>query len=136
MENGNQIEQELEFLQSYIDASEKQITILTQGMEDYGKALAVLQSREIGQSSETLISLGGGVFAKGKVENSGNVLVAIGSDLFIEEDSTRTELRLRAQIEDVRKSIENINNQRTEAIRRYQAIISAINSAGNNSRKE
>lgn len=129
MENNNQIEQEIQFLESFIDASEKQISILTQGMEDYGKALAILQSKEIDEASETLISIGGGVFSKGKIEKSGSVLVAIGSDLFIEEESSKAELRLRTLIEEVRKSIENLNNQRYDAVRRYQAIISAINNA-------
>ncbi|MGP6207841.1 prefoldin subunit alpha [Cuniculiplasma sp. SKW3] len=131
MENNNQIEQEIEFLESFINASEKQISILTQGMEDYGKALAILQSKEIDEASETLISIGGGVFSKGKIEKSGNVLVAIGSDLFIEEESSKAELRLRTLIEEVRKSIENLNNQRYDAVRRYQAIISAINNSRN-----
>ncbi|MCL4345949.1 MAG: prefoldin subunit alpha [Candidatus Thermoplasmatota archaeon] len=132
MENNNQIEQEIEFLESFINASEKQITILTQGMEDYGKALAILQSKEIDQASETLISLGGGVFSKGRIEKNGSVLVAIGSDVFIEEESSSTELRLRSLIDEVRSSIDNLNKQRADAVRRYQAIISAIN----NSRKE
>jgi prefoldin alpha subunit len=131
MEDSNQIEQEIEFLQSFIDASEKQISILTQGMEDYGKALAILQSKEIEESSETMISIGGGVFSKGKIEKAGNVLVAIGSDIFIEEESSKAELRLRTQIEEVRRSIENLNNQRYDAARRYQAIVSAINNSRN-----
>jgi prefoldin alpha subunit len=127
----NGIREELEFLESYIGSSERQISLLTQGIEDYGKALGVLQSAEISHSSETLISLGGGVFAKGKVERTEPLLVAIGADLFIEENADETIKRLSTQIEEVRKSVDNLNAQRAEAIRRYEAIVKAVNSNEN-----
>ena len=45
------VREELEFLESFINSSEKQINLLTQGIEDYGKALSVLQSKEVSESS-------------------------------------------------------------------------------------
>ncbi|MHB1440355.1 MAG: prefoldin subunit alpha [Cuniculiplasma sp.] len=129
-EQGNiDIREELEFLESYINSSEKQITLLTQGIEDYGKALSILQSKEITQSSENLISLGGGVFARGRIDRESAVLVAIGSDIFIEEKPESTIGRLNAQIDEVRKTLQNMNSQRTEALRRYEALVRAINTS-------
>jgi prefoldin alpha subunit len=129
-EQGNiDIREELEFLESYINSSEKQITLLTQGIEDYGKALSILQSKEITQSSENLISLGGGVFARGRIDRESAVLVAIGSDIFIEEKPESTIERLNAQIDEVRKTLQNMNSQRTEALRRYEALVRAINTS-------
>lgn len=131
MENDNKgtdVREELEFLESFINSSEKQINLLTQGIEDYGKALSVLQSKEISESSENLISLGGGVFAKGKIEREKEVMVAIGSDVFIEEKPEITIERLKGQIGEVRSSLQNLNDQRAEALRRYQAIIQSLNS--------
>jgi prefoldin alpha subunit len=127
-ENRIDVREELEFLESFINSSEKQINLLTQGIEDYGKALSVLQSKEVSESSENLISLGGGVFAKGRIEREKEVMVAIGSDIFIEEKPEITIERLKGQIEEVRKSLQSMNDQRAEALRRYQAIVQSINS--------
>ncbi|EQB69045.1 MAG: prefoldin subunit alpha [Thermoplasmatales archaeon Gpl] len=121
--------EELEFLESFINSSEKQINLLTQGIEDYGKALSVLQSKEVSESSENLISLGGGVFARGRIEREKEVMVAVGSDIFIEEKPERTIERLKGQIEEVRKSLQSLNDQRAEALRRYQAIVQSVNSS-------
>lgn len=127
-ENRIDVREELEFLESFINSSEKQINLLTHGIEDYGKALSVLQSKEVSESSENLISLGGGVFAKGRIEREKEVMVAIGSDIFIEEKPEITIERLKGQIEEVRKSLQSMNDQRAEALRRYQAIVQSINS--------
>ncbi|MCL6015338.1 MAG: prefoldin subunit alpha [Candidatus Thermoplasmatota archaeon] len=127
-ENRIDVREELEFLESFINSSEKQINLLTQGIEDYGKALSVLQSKEVSESTENLISLGGGVFAKGRIEREKEVMVAIGSDIFIEEKPEITIERLKGQIEEVRKSLQSMNDQRAEALRRYQAIVQSINS--------
>lgn len=123
------VREELEFLESFINSSEKQINLLTQGIEDYGKALSVLQSKEVSESSENLISLGGGVFARGRIEREKEVMVAVGSDIFIEEKPVRTIERLKGQIEEVRKSLQSLNDQRAEALRRYQAIVQSVNSS-------
>ncbi|MCI2412461.1 prefoldin subunit alpha [Cuniculiplasma divulgatum] len=123
------VREELEFLESFINSSEKQINLLTQGIEDYGKALSVLQSKEVSESSENLISLGGGVFARGRIEREKEVMVAVGSDIFIEEKPERTIERLKGQIEEVRKSLQSLNDQRAEALRRYQAIVQSVNSS-------
>ncbi len=124
--NENAVREELAFLESYVSSTEKQISVMTQGLEEFGKALAVLQSKEIPESSETLISLGGGIFVKGKVETSKNVMVAIGSDVFIEEDSQKTVERIKAQVEDVSKGIQTLNNQRADAIRRYDLLLRSL----------
>ncbi len=123
------VREELEFLESFINSSEKQINLLTQGIEDYGKALSVLQSKEVSESSENLITLGGGVFARGRIEREKEVMVAVGSDIFIEEKPERTIERLKGQIEEVRKSLQSLNDQRAEALRRYQAIVQSVNSS-------
>ena len=123
------VREELEFLESFINSSEKQINLLTQGIEDYGKALSVLQSKEVSESSENLISLGGGVFARGRIEREKEVMVAVGSDIFIEEKPERTIEGLKGQIEEVRKSLQSLNDQRAEALRRYQAIVQSVNSS-------
>ena len=132
MENNEEridVREELEFLESFINSSEKQINLLTQGIEDYGKALSVLQSKEVSESSENLISLGGGVFARGRIEREKEVMVAVGSDIFIEEKPERTIERLKGQIEEVRKSLQSLNDQRAEALRRYQTIVQSVNSS-------
>ena len=56
-------------------------------------------------------------------------MVAVGSDIFIEEKPERTIERLKGQIEEVRKSLQSLNDQRAEALRRYQAIVQSVNSS-------
>lgn len=127
MENSMDIGEQIQFLESYISTSERQISLLTQGIEEYGKALAVLEDKSIIEAKESMMSLGGGIFVKCRMENTNTALVAIGSDIFIEEEKEKTIERLKKHIDELRKSIEKLNLQRMDAIKRYNSMISEIN---------
>ena len=128
MDNQIDLRQELEFLENFISVSEKQLTTLARGLEDYSRALSVMQDQNIEKSKDTLMSVGGGVFIRGSVSPDSNTLVSIGSDIFIEESKENTADRLKNLIEEIRKSFDGMNNQRAEALRRYELIMSALNS--------
>ncbi len=127
MDNQVDLRQELEFLENFISVSEKQLNSLARGLEDYTRALSVLQDQNVGTSTDTLLSVGGGVFVRGSVKPDADTLVSIGSEIFIEENREKSTERLKNLIEEIRKSFEGLNNQRAEALRRYELIVSAIN---------
>ncbi|MCL4356596.1 MAG: prefoldin subunit alpha [Candidatus Thermoplasmatota archaeon] len=128
MDNQIDLRQELEFLENFISVSDKQLSNLARGLEDYSRALSVVQDHEMEKSKDTLMSAGGGVFIRGTVSPDSNTLVSIGSDVFIEETKENTAERLKKLIEEIRKSFDGLNSQRTEALRRYEIIVSALNS--------
>ncbi|MCL4350611.1 MAG: prefoldin subunit alpha [Candidatus Thermoplasmatota archaeon] len=127
MDNQVDLRQELEFLENFISVSEKQLNSLARGLEDYTRALSVLQDQNVGTSTDTLLSVGGGVFVRGSVKPDADTLVSIGSEIFIEENREKSTERLKNLIEEIRKSFEGLNIQRAEALRRYELIVSAIN---------
>ena len=127
MDNQVDLRQELEFLENFISVSEKQLNSLARGLEDYTRALSVLQDQDMAKSTDTLLSVGGGVFVRGSVKPDSDTLVSIGSEVFIEESREKSTERLKNLIEEIRKSFEGLNNQRAEALRRYELIVSAIN---------
>lgn len=125
-QNQNNLRQELEFLESYVNSTEKQIQIMSRGLDEFSKAMAVLESEEIPHSSETMISLGGGLFMRGTLNKSKNILVAIGSDVYIEESSEKALERLKTQALDVQAGINTLNAQRSEAISRYDSLVASL----------
>ncbi len=125
-QNENNLRQELEFLESYVSSTEKQIQVMSRGLDEFSKALAVLESEEIPLSSETMFSLGGGLFVRGTMDKSKDILVAIGSDVYIEEKSQKTVERLKEQMKDVQNGINTLNSQRADAIRRYESLVGTL----------
>lgn len=125
-QNENNLRQELEFLESYVSSTDKQIQMMSRGLDEFSKAMAVLESDEIPQSSETMIALGGGLFMRGTLDKSKNILVAIGSDVYIEEGSDMALERLKAQVADVQNGLSTLNAQRMEAIRRYDSLVGSL----------
>ena len=77
MDNQVDLRQELEFLENFISVSEKQLNSLARGLEDYTRALSVLQDQNVGTSTDTLLSVGGGVFVRGSVKPDADTLVSI-----------------------------------------------------------
>jgi prefoldin, archaeal alpha subunit/eukaryotic subunit 5 len=125
-QNENNLRQELEFLESYVSSTDKQIQMMSRGLDEFSKAMAVLESDEIPQSSETMIALGGGLFMRGTLDKSKNILVAIGSDVYIEEGGDMALERLKAQVTDVQNGLSTLNAQRMEAIRRYDSLVGSL----------
>ncbi|MHB8360971.1 MAG: prefoldin subunit alpha [Thermoplasmataceae archaeon] len=133
-DQGINASEELQYLQNVIDSTDKQISVLSKGADDYLRALSVLEEANIERATEVRVSLGGGVFVKAKIENSKPLIIPIGSGVFIEEMPEQTKGRLRTSIQEISSTVENLNAQRKIAVSRYEGIISMMREESN--RKE
>ncbi len=118
--------QELEYLQNVIDSTERQISILSKGADDYLRALSVLEESNIESAGEVRISIGGGVFVKARIESSKPLIIPIGSGIFTEESPDQTKARLRNLISEINGTLETMNAQRKIAMSQYEQILSLL----------
>ena len=120
------VSQELEYLQNVIDSTERQISILSKGADDYLRALSVLEESNIESAGEVRISIGGGVFVKARIESSKPLIIPIGSGIFTEESPDQTKARLRNLISEINGTLETMNAQRKIAMSQYEQILSLL----------
>ena len=118
--------QELEYLQNVIDSTERQISILSKGADDYLRALSVLEESNIESAGEVRISIGGGVFVKARIESSKPLIIPIGSGIITEESPDQTKARLRNLISEINGTLETMNAQRKIAMSQYEQILSLL----------
>jgi len=130
-DQGINANEELQYLQNVIDSTDKQISVISKGADDYLRALSVLEEANIEKATEVRVSLGGGVFVKAKIENSKPLIIPIGSGVFIEETPEQTKVRLRTSIKEISSTVENLNAQRKIAVSRYEGIISMMREESN-----
>lgn len=127
MDNSNaSISEELEYLKSLIDSIDSQLSVLVRGMDEYNRALLVLKENYLKDSSDTKVSIGAGIYLKADLHTDEKLFVPIGSDLYIEEDSSVTLGRLDRNIKEIQDSVQNIQQRRTEISDRYNALVSLV----------
>ena len=120
------LSQEIQYLQNVIESTDRQISVLSKGAEDYLRALSVLEESAIESSEDVRISIGGGVFVKARIESSKPLIIPIGSGIFIEETPEQTKERLKKLISDINGTLENMNAQRKVAMSQYEQLISMM----------
>jgi len=137
MENSNSvgISEELDYLKSLIDSIDNQLSVLVRGMDEYNRALVVLKENYLKDSKDVKIGIGAGIYMKADLHNEEKLFVPIGSDLYIEEDSSVTLGRLDRNIKEIQDSVQNIQQRRTEISDRYNSLVAAVqNQMGRNKR--
>ena len=128
MENDQRVNvsEELEYLKSIIDSLDNQINSLAKGIEELGRTFSTLKDSKAKESEETRISLGSGIYVGAKLDLDKRLLVPIGSDLFVEEEATKTVERLENNIKELSNSLVSLQQQRKDAEYRYNAIVALV----------
>lgn len=117
---------ELNYLRSLIESIDSQLSILRRGLEELRRALSVLNESAIGTSSETRMTIGAGIFAKARIDLSENLIVPIGSEMYVEEQREKTVRRLEKNVGEVQQSIDGLVSQRNELGNRYESILALM----------
>ncbi len=120
------ISEELEYLKSLIDSVDNQLSVLVRGMDEYNRALMVLKENYLRDSRDVKVSIGAGIYLKADIHPDEKLFVPIGSDLYIEEDSSTTLSRLDRNIKEIQDSVQNIQQRRYEITERYNTLLSAM----------
>lgn len=121
---------EINYLRSLLESIDTQMNALTRGLDELRRAYFVLKDQNIGKSDETKVSIGAGIFANAKIETESNLLVPIGSSLYVEEKRDRTLERLDNNIREVETSIMGMTNQRAEISNRYETLVALVQQQG------
>lgn len=124
------ISNELNYLRSLIDSIDSQLNVLKRGLDELRRALAVLNDAAIDSSTETRMTIGAGIFVKAKIDLAENLIVPIGSELYVEEERPKTIKRLEKNVVDVQNSIDSLLSQRNELGNRYEAIVALMQRQG------
>ncbi len=117
---------ELNYLRSLLESIDNQMNSLLGGLQELRKAHNVLKEQSIESSSDTRVSIGAGIYANAKIETSGQLLVPIGSSIYIEEGKDKATERLNRNIKEVEDSLQKMSDQRTEVSNRYEALSSLV----------
>ncbi|MCL5782603.1 MAG: prefoldin subunit alpha [Candidatus Thermoplasmatota archaeon] len=128
MENENRvdIQGELNYLRSLIDSMDNQLSVLIRGMDELRKTHAVLKEDQLASAKEMRVTVGSGIFVKAKLELDQNLFVPIGSDLYVEEESPKTLVRIDQNVKDIEVSIQNVQARRSEVSTRYNSLVSMV----------
>ena len=75
--NQQNLVDEINLTRSLLDSLERQITAADKAYQDMSTTLAVIKERGSIAASETRISIGSGMFLKGNLDVSGNIIIPI-----------------------------------------------------------
>ncbi|AKA48666.1 hypothetical protein IX51_05645 [uncultured archaeon] len=127
---------EINYMRSLLESIDNQMNTLSRGLEELKRAFYVLKDQNIETSPETRVSIGAGIFANAKVETEKDLLVPIGSSIYVEENKDKTIERLDNNIKEVENSLTGMGNQRAEISNRYQTLLSLVQQQGSGEDQE
>lgn len=131
MENTNNfnVADELEYLRSLMESLDNQLSVLMRGMDEVRKAYSALKEDAITTSKDVKVSLGAGIFVKANVNPKEKLFVPIGSNLYVEEDSATSVVRLEKNVKELDESIQNVQSRRSDISGRYNSLVSLVQQA-------
>ncbi|BAB59673.1 hypothetical protein [Thermoplasma volcanium GSS1] len=116
------VEAQLNYIESLISSVDAQIDAINKMVLEVQTTIQILSSDELRQSKERLISVGSGIFANGNLDLDSDLIVPIGSGVYIAEKRSETIERLKANIENLKESIQKLMDQRRTLVDQYNTV--------------
>lgn len=131
MENTNDfnVADELNYLRSLMDSLDNQLSVLVRGMDEIRKAYSVIKEDAIQASSDVKVSIGAGIFVNANIDTKKKLFVPIGSNLYVEEDPSKSVTRLDRNLKELDESIQNVQSRRSDISGRYNSLVSLVQQA-------
>lgn len=131
MENENKVNitEELNYIRSLMESLDNQLTVLMRGMDEIRRAYSVLKEEGLLSSSDVRVSIGAGIYAKANVVPKEKLFVPIGSDLYVEEEPSKSITRLDQNIKELDSSIQNVQTRRSDLTGRYNSLVALLQQA-------
>ena len=133
--NQQNLVDEINLTRSLLDSLERQITAADKAYQDMSTTLAVIKERGSIAASETRISIGSGMFLKGNLDVSGNIIIPIGSDIYIEATTEEAVKRIETNLDNLRKSLEGLLDRQAELRIRHDDLLAIAQNLGNQEQK-
>lgn len=107
MEKNNQVEQkyaELQGLQQKLNQLQQQISIFNSQVTDFRKLNQDLKDlKEVKANTETLSSIGAGIFVKSELKDSKKVIMNVGANTFVTKSIDEATNLVEKQIQEIEK---------------------------------
>ncbi len=116
-----------QFLKEQLDRMGEQAGTMRNAMfetQASAKALEELMSHK--KENTALIPLGAGAFVQGKIGNVDKVLVAIGNDIVVEENSASAKQRLEERLREMETSYEKLLKDLGSVTAQVQSILPEV----------
>ena len=117
-----------QFLKEQLDNMSKQADAMQAAILETQAAINALE--EIGKDANhnALIPLGAGTFVRGKIDDTGEIMIAIGSDIVIKEEREKAEKILEQRMKDMENSYTKLLKDMGSITAQIQSILPEIES--------
>ncbi|WP_297215357.1 prefoldin subunit alpha [Thermoplasma sp.] len=116
------VEAQLNYIESLISSVDSQIDTLNKALIEVQNTIELLSNADVVGSQEKLISIGSGLFAKGTVSLDEDLIVPIGSGVYVAESKEKSVDRLKKNLEDIKASIQKLLDQRRTLVDQYNTV--------------
>ena len=133
MAGENELMEQLEYLKNLMENIDSRMNLLLKTLEESGETIALLKDNDYQKSSDVKISIGSGLFSKATLD-TGKIIVPVGSNVFIEEESEKTIKRMEDNIKGLQDTYSNLIKQKQTAQNNYDALVYSIQRSQEGSR--
>ncbi|KAA8922978.1 prefoldin subunit alpha [Thermoplasma sp.] len=116
------VEAQLNYIESLISSVDSQIDTLNKAMIEVQNTIDLLSNSDLEKSPEKLISIGSGLFAKGSISIDQDLIVPIGSGIYVAENRERSIERLKKNLDDIKASMQKLLDQRKTLVDQYNTV--------------
>ena len=116
------VEAQLNYIESLISSVDSQIDTLNKALIEVQNTIELLSNADVVGSQEKLISIGSGLFAKGTISLDEDLIVPIGSGVYVAESKEKSVDRLKKNLEDIKASIQKLLDQRRTLVDQYNTV--------------
>jgi prefoldin alpha subunit len=114
---------EINMTRSLMDSTDRQISTVDKAYQDLAVTLAVVNEKPELADKTVRISIGSGMYVEGKIEDSDNIIVPVGSDIFVEATTDEARKRIEESMESLRKTLDELLQRQSDLRIRYDSLM-------------
>jgi prefoldin alpha subunit len=114
---------EINMTRSLMDSTDRQISTVDKAYQDLAVTLAVVNEKPELADKTIRISIGSGMYVEGKIEGSDNIIVPVGSDIFVEATTGEARKRIEESMESLRKTLDELLQRQSDLRIRYDSLM-------------
>ncbi|MFH0890233.1 MAG: prefoldin subunit alpha [Candidatus Aenigmatarchaeota archaeon] len=111
-----------QFLKEQLDSLNNQAEAMRAAILETQASINAVQEL-LGGEKTTLIPLGAGTFVEGKIEKVNKVVISIGSDVLVNEDSASAKVKLEQRLNEMESAYNNLLSDTASVTAQIQSIL-------------
>ncbi len=115
-----------QFLKEQLDNMSKQADGMQSAIVETQAAVNALDEIATGPAHQALIPLGAGTFVQGKIENVNKVMIAIGTEIVVKEDTDKAKKLLEQRSKDMESTYTKLLKDMGSITAQIQSILPEI----------